>query len=203
MFLQIGAKPESDFSEPLGMLSDCHKRIQFFLKDLVRLAEIAEQPLDVSSRVALERALRYFQGSGPRHTADEEESLFPRLRAIKDDRMQQALAKISELEADHQRANAAHDEVDAIGRKWLQEGALRTEQAARLKSLLHDLSQLYEHHLHVEDTELFPAARRVLAAHDKTNMGREMAQRRGLSADIVKESRLGSGSMFAKMGRRL
>ena len=38
MFLQIGAKPESDFSEPLGMLSDCHKRIQFFLKDLMRLA---------------------------------------------------------------------------------------------------------------------------------------------------------------------
>lgn len=189
MLLQIGAKPESDFSEPLGMLSDCHKRIQFFLKDLMRLAEIAEQPLDASSRVALERALRYFQESGPRHTADEEESLFPRLRAIKDDGMQQALAKINELEADHQRANEAHDEVDTIAHGWLQEGAIGAGPAARLKSLLHDLSQLYKHHLHVEDTELFPTARRVLCAHDKTDIGREMAQRRGLSADIVKESR--------------
>lgn len=180
MFLQIGAKPESDFSEPLGMLSDCHKRIQFFLKDLVRLAEVAEQLLDASSRVALERALRYFQESGPRHTADEEESLFPRLRAIKDDRMQQALAKIDELEADHQRANVAHDEVDAIGRQWLQEGSLNTGHAARLKSLLRGLSQLYEHHLHIEDTELFPVARSVLRSHDKTDIGREMAQRRGL-----------------------
>jgi len=186
MFLQIGAKPESDFSEPLGMLSDCHKRIQFFLTDLMRLAEIAEQPLDASSRVALERALRYFQESGPRHTADEEESLFPRLRALNDNRMQQALVKINELEADHQRANAAHDEVDTLGRQWLQEGAISTERAARLKSLLHDLSQLYEHHLDVEDTEIFPAARSVLSGPDKTEIGREMAKRRGLSTDIVK-----------------
>lgn len=186
MFLQIGAKPESDFSEPIGMLSDCHKRIQFFLKDLTRLSELSGQPLDASSRLALERALRYFQESGPRHTADEEESLFPRLRAIRDDRMQQALPKIDELEADHQRANAAHDEVDTLGRQWLQEGVISAERVARLKSLLHDLSQLYEHHLDVEDTEIFPTARSVLSAPDKTEIGREMAKRRGFSADIVK-----------------
>ncbi len=28
MFLQIGGKRESDFTQPLGLLSDCHKRIQ-------------------------------------------------------------------------------------------------------------------------------------------------------------------------------
>ncbi len=188
MFTQIGAKPESDFSEPLGMLSDCHKRIQFFLKDLVRLAEMAEQPLDSGYRAALERALRYFQESGPRHTADEEESLFPRLRAIKHPHIQKALAKMDALEADHQRASAAHDEVDAIGRLWLREGAIRCEQATRLKSLLQDLSDLYQHHLEVEDTELFPTARALLSAHDKTELGREMAERRGLSPGIVKKN---------------
>ena len=186
MFLQIGAKPESDFSEPLGMLGDCHKRIQFFLKDLMRLAEIADQPLDASSRVALERALRYFQESGPRHTADEEESLFPRLRASKDAHVEQALATMDALEADHQRANAAHDQVDAIGRHWLERGAIEHDQAERLRSLLLDLSELYKHHLEVEDTELFPAARALLSVHDKAQMGREMAKRRGLSVDIVK-----------------
>lgn len=189
MFLQIGAKPESDFSEPLGMLSDCHKRIQFFLNDLVRLAEMAEQLLDETRRTALERALRYFQESGPRHTADEEESLFPRLRAMKEGHVREALAKMDALEADHQRANVAHDEVDAIGKLWLREGLLNNEKAARLRSLLHDLSELYRHHLEVEDVELFPVAGSMLSAHDKTDMGREMAQRRGLSADIVKESR--------------
>ena len=65
MLTQIGAKPESDFSEPLDMLSDCRKRIQYFLDDLVRLAEDAMQ-LDPAQRVALERALRYFRESARR-----------------------------------------------------------------------------------------------------------------------------------------
>lgn len=186
MFTQIGAKRESDFSEPLGMLSDCHKRIQFFLKDLVRLAADAERPLDAVRRAALERALRYFQESGPRHTADEEESLFPRLRAMNDARLNEALAKIDELEADHKRANEAHDAVDAIGGRWLAEGVLSGEEAARARWLLHELSGLYEHHLAVEDTEVFPAAAAVLSEKEQVAVGREMARRRGISAEVVK-----------------
>ena len=34
------------------------------------------------TRVALESALRYFREAAPKHTADEEESLFPRLRQM-------------------------------------------------------------------------------------------------------------------------
>src|SRR5665213_2223512 len=129
MFTQIGAKPESDFSEPLRMLSDCHKRIQYFLRDLVQLSEEATQ-LDPAQRVALERALRYFRESGPRHTADEEESLFPRLRAMKDERLNKVFVKIEELEADHVRANEAHSAVDAIGVRWLADGAIDAEHAS-------------------------------------------------------------------------
>ena len=39
MPIVIGAKPESSFTDPLGMLSDCHRRIEMFLNVLVRLAE--------------------------------------------------------------------------------------------------------------------------------------------------------------------
>ena len=171
MLTQIGAKPESDFSEPLGMLSDCHKRIQYFLHDLVRLAESAMR-LDPAQRVALERALRYFRESAPRHTADEEESLFPRLRAMNDGRLNSAFLKIEELEADHKRANESHSVVDAIGVRWLVDGVISMEEAARLKAQLQRLSELYEHHLAVEDAEIFPVAAALLSADEKTELGR-------------------------------
>jgi hypothetical protein len=31
MPIVIGAKRESDFTDPIGMLSDCHRRIEMFL----------------------------------------------------------------------------------------------------------------------------------------------------------------------------
>ena len=75
MLTQIGQKKESDFSEPLGMLQDCHKRILYFLKTLVTLAGTGTgQPLDQDRRISLEKALRYFREAAPKHTADEEES---------------------------------------------------------------------------------------------------------------------------------
>ena len=33
--LQIGAAPDHDFDEPLGLLSDCHRRIEHFLDILI------------------------------------------------------------------------------------------------------------------------------------------------------------------------
>lgn len=167
------------------MLSDCHKRIRYFLHDLTRLAEEATH-LDPAQRVALERALRYFRESGPRHTADEEESLFPRLRAMNNGRLDATFVKIEALEADHQRANKAHSTVDAIGIRWLADGVIGDEEAACLQAQLRELAELYEHHLAVEDVELFPSAAALLSDEDKTALGREMAKRRGLSADIVK-----------------
>lgn len=187
MFTQIGAKPESDFSEPLGMLRDCHKRIQFFLGDLTRLAETAEEPLEPTRRTALERALRYFRESGPRHTADEEESLFPRMRSIADARVEQALREIGELEADHERANAAHASVEIIGTRWLSEGALSGADIARLRSLMRELAEIYEHHLEVEDNAVFPLAASLLSGQDKNEIGREMATRRGRSPAVVRD----------------
>src|ERR1051326_135049 len=41
MPIVIGGKPESDFTDPIGMLGDCHRRIVRFLHVLVALA--AEQ----------------------------------------------------------------------------------------------------------------------------------------------------------------
>lgn len=179
MLMQIGQKPESDFSEPIGMLEDCHKRIRYFLQTLATLAESAgSAPLNADERDSLERALRYFREAASRHNADEEESLFPELR-----RHSEALSiieRLAALEADHRWAENQHLEVDAIGRRWLSAGVLHLSDRCRLHAVIHPLLRFYAHHIDLEEREVFPAARRILSARDKEKVGKEMAQRRGL-----------------------
>ena len=81
MAVQIGAKPDSGFDDPIGMLKDCHRRIEHFLDILFLIAECAHaRALTGEERSAVQAALQYFHVGGERHNADEEESLFPRLR---------------------------------------------------------------------------------------------------------------------------
>ncbi|HEV2691229.1 MAG TPA: hemerythrin domain-containing protein, partial [Bryobacteraceae bacterium] len=82
MPIQIGQKKESDFSDPLGLLSDCHRRIERFLGVLIRICQKRNGgTMAADERQALETALTYFRNAAPKHTADEEDSLFPRMRA--------------------------------------------------------------------------------------------------------------------------
>ena len=102
MPIVIGAKRESDFTDPIGMLGDCHRRIEMFLNVLVRVAEqVHGDALNEEQRGALETALQYFREAAPKHTADEEESLFPRLRRIEDAGVRTFLARIESLEEEH------------------------------------------------------------------------------------------------------
>ena len=191
MGIQIGAKPESSFADPLGLLSDCHRRIEKFLANLMLVTERAGGgALDAEQRQALEVALRYFQEAAPCHTRDEEESLFPRLRALDDVRAREALAALAALEADHDAADAGHAAVDRLGRKWLDEGHLSPEETARLGDTLQSLHALYQRHIKIEDTQIFPLAGQVLDAPTIRAVGREMAERRGIDLDTLPDLRL-------------
>jgi Hemerythrin HHE cation binding domain len=83
MPVTIGAKTSPDFSNPIDLLIDCHRRIERFLTVLVKVAEQAKGGLMTKEQSReCEQALDYFRNAAPRHTADEEESLFPRLRVV-------------------------------------------------------------------------------------------------------------------------
>lgn len=75
----IGDAAENGFANPIGLLSDCHRRIERFLKTLEAVAG-ESGVLDAQCRKALQTALEYFRSAAPKHTADEEEDLFPMLR---------------------------------------------------------------------------------------------------------------------------
>ena len=182
MPIQIGAKRESSFTDPIGLLGDCHRRVERFLAVLVHVTGQAHgEPFTGEQRAAWETALHYFREAAPKHTADEEESLFPRLRAMERSDVKALLARVDGLEQDHVRAAQAHAEIDRLGLDWLANGRLSTEDASRLTALLAQLAELYRAHIAIEDTEVFPLAAEVLSALDRQAIGGEMAIRRGLA----------------------
>lgn len=181
MPVTIGAHREHGFAEPIGLLSDCHRRIERFLNALQTVAEQARRAeLTVAQREGLRAALQYFREAAPRHTADEEESLFPRLAAAENPEARTAAVRLAALEADHRRADLWHAEVDRLGSLWLEQGTLPESDADHLRVLLAGLSGLYRTHIATEDLEVFPVADRTLSREAKLAVGAEMAARRGV-----------------------
>jgi hemerythrin-like domain-containing protein len=180
MPITIGAKQESGFNDPIGLLADCHRRIERFLSVLIKVSEQGGGALSAEQRAALDTALRYFREAAPKHTADEEETLFPRLRGMDNPEVRGVLERVDALEQDHVQADRRHREVERLGQQWLACGTLSTPDAARLSVLLNELATLYRGHIAVEEQELFPVAARVLEEGERRAIGGEMAARRGL-----------------------
>lgn len=181
MSVQIGAKAHS-FLDPTGLLSDCHRRIEMFLGSLQSVAELIDRPLIAETRAALESALRYFRESAPKHTADEEESLFPRLRRLHNPEIEKVLATLETLEADHRKANTLHAEIDALGTQCLDKRCLPATEADQFRRAVSLLASIYGEHIRIEDEVVFPAAKRRLSSPQQSAIANEMASRRNLSS---------------------
>lgn len=159
MALQIGAKPDSGFDDPIGMLKDCHRRIESFLAILCIVVDRASgRSLTDEERDALKNSLQYFRTGGQRHTADEEESLFPRLR--KSDA--KSFEEIDRLEDDHREANDLHRSVERLYSIWIESGKLEADDTRQLLIETERLKALYSEHIQVEETVVFARAAEVL-----------------------------------------
>lgn len=176
MAVQIGAKPDSGFDDPIGMLKDCHRRIEHFLDILCLVAERARaRALTGEERSAVQAALQYFHVGGERHTADEEESLFPRLR---EEPSSSDLEEIHRLESDHHHAADLHESVDWLFTAWISAGTLESDEQQRLLSETRLLKQLYGEHIQVEERIVFPHALQVLDSRTIAAIGQEFRNRR-------------------------
>lgn len=186
MPIQIGQRTDHGFDEPLGLLSDCHRRIEHFLGVLATITSgAAGGPLTSEYRNALEGALRYFAVAAPKHTADEEVSLFPRLRESSDPALAGALASLGRLEHDHHEADAHHAAVDDLVRRWLANDRLEPSDRDELRERVARLHALYQEHIKVEDEQVFPAAARALDREAIEAIGGEMAARRQVRRMII------------------
>ena len=159
------------FDDPLGMLVACHRRIEREIATLARLQRhLPEFGCDDDARAAARAILKYFDGAAPNHHADEEQSVFPRLRALAPER---AGELCDDLEHDH----------EALASTWRRLRPLLAGIAAAVRANLSakdvdGLGNLYGAHIRREEQILIPLAARWLDAETLRQIGEEMAARR-------------------------
>jgi hemerythrin-like domain-containing protein len=183
MALSIGQPRDHSFDEPLGLLSDCHRRIEYFLTVLVTYADRPSHSLTAQQKLEVQDALFYFENAAPRHTADEERSLFPRLRTSQSPDALRALETLERLERDHDIAEVHHHAVDELWRRRLALEELPPIEMQELRDRLGVLQAIYKDHITAEDCDVFPIAAKVLTRTQLQEVGEEMANRRRRDQD--------------------
>ena len=183
MPVQIGAKSHN-FSDPTGLLTDCHRRIEMFMGSLRAVGEVIDRPPTGDVRTALETALRYFAQAAPKHTADEDSSLFPRMRQLDRPEVRSAFSELDKLESDHRVAEPLHGRLQELGEQYLANGSLSADQVQEFREAVATLSSMYQRHIELEDNVIFPMAARVLSDQEKAVIASEMAGRR--KVELVK-----------------
>lgn len=117
------------------------------MRSLQAVAKVIASTPEEETRRALEAALRYFREAAPKHTADEEESLFPRLRRLRSPEIESALSRLDELEVDHRWAGPLHAEIENLGLEYLSRGELSESQIEKFRSCIQELSSMYMRHM--------------------------------------------------------
>jgi hemerythrin-like domain-containing protein len=169
----ISGSTAPSFDDPLGLLAACHGRIRRQLATLERLQRhLPEHGCDADARAAATGILRYFDTAALNHHADEEESLFPRLRAELPGR---ADGLMDELERQHRTlaANWRHLRPLLAGIAAGARANLSPKQVTGVRAA-------YEAHIAKEEDSLFPLAAQALDAPTLAAIGREMTARRGI-----------------------
>jgi hemerythrin-like domain-containing protein len=177
MPVQIGTKTHS-FTDPTGLLSDCHRRIEMFMRTLEAVAALIDRPPAEDTVRSLESALRYFGGAAPKHTEDEEVSLFPRLRQMGHQEMDSAFGELEHLEDEHRWSVPLHADVERLGVQYLSMGTLSAVEIENFRAAVTSLAAMYKRHIGIEDGLVFPLAARLLSGAEKSAIAEEMARRR-------------------------
>jgi hemerythrin-like domain-containing protein len=176
MTAQTSVKLECEFDDPIGMLKDSHRKIKRSLHVLWVIADrAAGKELTAEQTAAVRSAIDCLGVDGARHTADEEQSLFPRLRAktITGDSEELGL-----LEDYRRQADQLHAMVETLYATWISAGELLRKDQLRLESSTAMLKRLSEQHIHIEEQIVFPRAQRLLDDGDITAIGQEFRARR-------------------------
>jgi hemerythrin-like domain-containing protein len=169
--------PGAGFDQPVEMWLACHERVQRFAALLSRLIEhVGTHGADQDAQVTATSIRRYFNEAAPRHHEDEEVDMFPRLRErLNADADKAVLDVLEQVEADHlemaQLWKALDEELAHVARG----NPVELSQAA-----VDRFATMYHHHIDAEERVLLPALKRALSAHDWQQVGRAMAERRGL-----------------------
>lgn len=163
------------FETPLEMLEACHERLQAQLATLARLAAwLPEHGPDKQARQAAVNVMRYFDIAAVKHHQDEEDDLFPVLRARADDARRAELGTLIDwILADHQRLFAGWARMRAR-----LERIAAGEHADLPPADVEEFADAYRRHIQREEGELLPIARGLLSEEDIAALSGTMTARR-------------------------
>lgn len=177
--IKLGTAPAVE-CDAVDMLLACHQRIRNFTEIAVRLAEATGAALPEIANAA-ESVHRYYSIALPLHEADENDSVYPRLR--------RNLTDASERES-LQAMVDQHGPIDAVVARLVPRWAdVKTNperlasQAAELRADAARLQELWREHLALEEEIVFPLVRARLTPDDLNAVHAEMKQRRGIEAE--------------------
>ncbi|MFV0600332.1 MAG: hemerythrin domain-containing protein [Brachymonas sp.] len=162
------------FDDPAGLLHACHERVHERCRLLERLLQhVATHGADTQAQEAATNILRYFDTAAPQHHEDEERHVFPRLLASNDATLVQC---VKTLQRQHHEMADAWQKLRALLMAVQQgdAGGL-LGQAAFVDSFV----ALYQAHIALEEGTAFPAGFADMPPDQRTQMGKEMAARRG------------------------
>lgn len=170
---EIEAIPENLYREPIDYLYADHFRQRVLCKRLDEIAGAPDGP-EVPRLAAM--LTDYLERDLPQHVADEEQELFPRLRArcTPADNIDRAAALLAE---EHRRDQGLSAQIIVALRRLMRGRRLVDEMAfARLAATF---AETQRRHLAWEEALMLALARRRLNAEDLGEIGRAMARRRG------------------------
>ncbi len=160
------------FDHPLEMLHACHGKILHQCDTLKKLnVHLGKYGCDTQVQQAAQGILRYFNTAGQFHHQDEEENLFPVLRASS----QEANSLLQRLLSEHVVMLSAWDALRGT-LEQLAEGITVALNVELMKNFIRS----YTDHIAVEEAELLPLAARVLTVEQLKEIGINMATRRGV-----------------------
>ena len=160
--------------DPLASLQSCHGRIEERLERLENLGpHLAERGADGIAKSTARDVVRYFEGEGARHHADEDDDLFPLLRSRAGALGRSEIAAaIEELEREHA----------VMQRQW-QRLRQKLEAVAAGASPAFDEDEIarfawiYRRHIERETQLVAPFAREALTPEERAGLAVRMAAR--------------------------
>jgi hemerythrin-like domain-containing protein len=160
--------------EPFDVLDAGHQQIVSALKQLADLVvHLQEHGVDGKAQEMARAIFQFFMNTAREHHVDEEKHVFPAMLSSGDDQLIQHTLRLQQdhgwIEEDWLEL-APQIEAIAAGYTWY-----------NIDLLLHAIpvfTGLYQDHIALEESLIYPEARARMAAWDLHGMGREMAERR-------------------------
>ncbi|HWB83857.1 MAG TPA: hemerythrin domain-containing protein [Bryobacteraceae bacterium] len=156
----------STLDHPLEHLVACHGRIEERLSILERAAAHLDSKPE-EARQAIESVFRYFETSGVAHTADEEQSVFPR---IEERLTPEEKAYIASLESQHREADELYERLKQVPAPG--------QDPEPYRRVVAQFAALYRSHIASENDRLIAVGKRLLTAAELETISAEMRQRR-------------------------